>query len=328
MVAEPQLEVRARLQLGDFALDVDQSIPLDGVTGLFGPSGSGKSTLLRVISGLETGASGFVSFTGRDWQDTDKKIFEPAHARRIGYVFQDARLFEHLTIQDNLKYADSRNRQTGGGVSFDDVVSVFDLTLLLQRMPGKLSGGETQRVAIARSMLSRPALLLLDEPLAGLDNVRKQAILPYLDSLYAEFNVPMIYVSHSTQEIARLSKNVVVMRDGKISDAGEAVKVLNDVSIRTSESRYDTVAILEASVSSTDEELMITRVQCHGQEIVVPLMGGKNIGDSIRLYIRAGDVALATEEPRHLSFRNILAGTLSSIEQTDVDTFAIAEIDR
>ena len=327
MLAEPQLRVRAKLRLGAFELDVDQPIPLDGVTGLFGPSGSGKSTLLRIISGLETGATGFVSFTGNNWQDTDKKIFEPAHARQAVYVFQDARLFEHLTVHDNLKYADNRSRKIGIASSFDDIVSVFDLASLLQRMPGKLSGGETQRVAIARSMLSRPALLLLDEPLAGLDNVRKQHILPYLDTLYAEFNIPMIYVSHSIPEIARLSKNVLVMHDGRITAAGEAVKVLNEVSAQSSGSRYDTVTILEATVSSSDESLMITRLQCHDQEVVVPLMPGKSVGDSIRLHIRAGEVALATERPKHLSFRNILTGILSSIEHSDAETFVIAEID-
>ena len=327
MAADSQLRVRARLRLGAFDLDVDQSIPLDGVTGLFGPSGSGKSTLLRIISGLETDATGLVTFKGNAWQNTDSNVFEPAHARRCGYVFQDARLFEHLTVHDNLRYADNRNRQSGGGASFDDIVSVFDLAPLLERMPRKLSGGETQRVAIARSMLSRPALLLLDEPLAGLDNVRKQSILPYLETLYQEFNVPMVYVSHSIQEIAGLSKNVLVMHDGQISAAGEAVKVLNEASKQSSASRYDTVTILEATISSADDDLMITRLQCHGQEIVVPLMRGKRPGDSVRLHIRAGDVALATKEPQHLSFRNILAGTLSSIEQTQVDTFAIAEID-
>ena len=194
------LRVRSRTGFEAFHLDVDTELKLQGVTGLFGPSGGGKSTLLRVIAGLDQNVGGQVSFAGTTWQED--KFFTPAHKRPVGYVFQDTRLFSHLSVAGNLQFALKRSRVREQRNSFGDVVETFDLDALLNRGVVELSGGERQRVAIARTLLSQPDLLLLDEPLAALDAERKREIYPTIASLPERFGVPVVFVSHSLEEMA------------------------------------------------------------------------------------------------------------------------------
>ncbi len=208
------LLVDIRLSYVDFTLEVAQEFALAGVTGLFGQSGSGKSTLLRVIAGLESRARGRVVMASEVWQDESRRL--PTERRGVGYVFQDTRLFPHLSVEGNLLYAVRRARGLNGP-GLDEIVAAFDLARLLPRRPSALSGGEKQRVAVARALLTAPKILLMDEPLAALDDARKAEILPYLERLRDQSRVPILYVSHSVGEIARLAQNMVVLRGGRVS---------------------------------------------------------------------------------------------------------------
>lgn len=325
--ARPQLALKVRISYRDFVLDVDEVLNLNGITGLFGPSGGGKSTLLRAIAGLERSATGTISFGGECWQNTAQRQFVPPHRRAVGYVFQDARLFEHLSVAGNLEYASHRCPEAGGSVSFEDAVSTFDLHSLLTRTTTALSGGERQRVAIARTLLTQPRLLLLDEPLAALDLGRKGEILPYLEMLSERFGIPVIYVSHAIDEIARLANQVIVLDAGKIRAIGGATEVLNQVELQSPLSQFEAVSIMDATVVEHLRELELTRLDLNGQAIVVPARPRLNPGDTMRLHIRAGDVAIATQNPEGLSFRNVLQGNIAAIDAVPDNAFATITID-
>ena len=254
------LELNCRRVFEDFALDVETGLDLSGITGVFGPSGCGKTTLLRIICGLERGAAGRVAFSGETWQDDETEVFVPAHRRRVGYVFQDARLFSHLSVAGNLQYA---RRRCSGPIGYDEVVEVLDLAPLLQRRPASLSGGEQQRVAIGRALLSQPRLLLLDEPLSALDLQRKREILPYLRMLPDTFHLPLVYVTHDVEEIAGLADRLLLMREGRIS--GEASpRELREQTLDAGS------AVLDARILEHDLEKQETVVELAGQRVVVP----------------------------------------------------------
>jgi molybdate transport system ATP-binding protein len=208
------LLVDIRLSYGDFTLEVAQEFALAGLTGLFGQSGSGKSTLLRVIAGLETHARGRVAMGSEVWQDERSHL--PTERRGVGYVFQDTRLFTHLSVQGNLSYALERAKGLGGP-GMEEIVAALDLALLLSRRPSALSGGEKQRVAVGRALLTAPKILLMDEPLAALDDARKSEILPYLERLRDEARVPMVYVSHNPAEVRRIATSVVWLSEGRVT---------------------------------------------------------------------------------------------------------------
>jgi molybdate transport system ATP-binding protein len=319
-----QLSLRVKLTFPGFNLDVDRKIGLGGITGLFGPSGGGKSTLLRIIAGLEKNAQGQVIFDGEEWQNGAS--FLPAFRRPVGYVFQDARLFPHLDVQRNLEFAAAR-RSRDGGVRFDEVVSTMNLEPLLHRHTDALSGGERQRVAIARTLLTNPGLLLLDEPLAALDAGRKREILPYIESLPKRFGIPAIYVSHTASEMARLADEVVFLEDGRITAVGPAVDILNRDDSQSSTLPFEAVSILEVRVVEHLEVLHLTRVDYHGQLITVPLMNTIGKGETARLAVRAGDVVIATEDPRGLSVRNKLSGTVSSVSPQPDSAFSTVSVE-
>lgn len=215
-----RLELDCELTLGDFHLQVRETLDLQGIVGLFGPSGCGKTSLLRVIAGLETGARGRVCFAGECWRDDARGVFVPAHRRRVGYVFQDARLFAHLSVAGNLDYP---RRRCSGPIAYEDVLRALDLAPLLRRRPDSLSGGERQRVAVGRALLSQPRLLLLDEPLSALDRGRRREILPYFELLPNVFKLPLLYVTHDVEELTALADTVLTMARGRILARGTGV---------------------------------------------------------------------------------------------------------
>jgi len=320
------LSIRARLSFPGFRLDVNQELELKGVTGLFGPSGSGKSTLLRIIAGLEKQAVGQVRFAGHTWQDSATGSFVRPHQRPVGFVFQYARLFAHLDVAGNLRYALDRRHPQGEALDHDEVVAALNIAALLGRRVDALSGGERQRVAIARTLLSRPRLLLLDEPLAALDVGHKREILPYLDKLHERFSIPAVYVSHAVDEMARLADTVLVMDDGRISAMGSAQVILSRDGLKLPTIPFEAVTVLEVRIVEHLPGLQLTRVMYAHQQLTVPTIAQLQPGDTLRLSIRAADVVLATAEPHHLSVRNVLRGTIADISARGDNAFASVRV--
>ena len=321
-VATVPFSCNARLTFGDFSLDARIDTPLSGTTALFGPSGGGKSTLLRVIAGLENRAEGHVAFDAQVWADSAKGLFIPAHRRPVGVVFQDGRLFTHLTVARNLRYADRRSRHRGGSIDIDTVVERLSLAPLLDRRPGTLSGGERQRVALGRTLLTRPALLLLDEPLSALDRARKADILPYLRDLPGAFGIPTLYVSHAVEEIAQLAETVIVLAEGRVRGIGPVADMLERIDLQPVTGRFEAGALLEARVTSQDDEWRLTRLDLEGQPLVMPMLTALSPGEVVRLRVRARDVALAVTRPEGISTRNILSGVVDTITAEPETAFA------
>ena len=300
-----------------FALRVDESLPTTGVTALFGRSGSGKSSLLRVVAGLERQAKGRVSWqdevSGNDvWQDARR--FVPAHRRGLGYVFQDTRLFAHLTVQGNLDYADSRaHGLPGPGMA--EVTEALDLGPLRPRHPTTLSGGEASRVAIGRALLTRPRLLLMDEPLAALDEDRRAEILPYLERLRDDLGIAMLYVSHSTAEVARLANHLLLIEDGKIRLRGTASDLLSDPATAPAFGLREAGAVLTARIEAQEDD-GLTRLTTSAGPVLLPRIAAAT-GTALRLRILARDVIIARTRPEGLSALNILPATVTTLRLGD-----------
>jgi len=298
--------VDIRLQRDDFELAVDFAIPAKGVTGIFGSSGCGKTSLLRCIAGLEHGATGRIQVNGDSWLDSvNGKRLSPAE-RAIGYVFQDGRLFPHKSVRNNLLYGEARRGSRAAIASLDDVVDLLGIGNLLERKPAALSGGEQQRVAIGRALLSAPRLMLMDEPLANLDRARKREILPYLDRLHAELRVPMLYVSHSFGEVARLCDHLLLLEKGRVQAAGELETLLADLDL--GETLGDMAgAVLPVTSLGWREDEGLSRLHIDGMELRVPerLEAGE-----LRLRILASDVSIVVGEPAASSILNVMPATI------------------
>ena len=302
-----RIEARFRLQQGSFALQVDLQLPGRGVSALLGPSGSGKTSLLRAIAGLER-HRGFLAVNGETWQDDEQGVFLPTHRRALGYVFQEASLLPHLTVQGNLDFGWRRSAAAGGKVDRAQILTLLGIDGLLDRQPDKLSGGERQRVAIARALITRPRLLLMDEPLASLDAARKQEVLPYLERIHDALDIPMIYVSHAQDEVARLADHVVLLGAG--ADAG---KVVASGPIAEIAARLDLPlaleegagAVVEGAVLSYDAHYRLARVQLAGGEVQV-VHGPLAVGSHLRLRILARDVSLSLAPQEDISMLNQL----------------------
>ena len=305
------LETRFTLQRGDFRLTVDQTFPESGVTAIFGPSGSGKTTILRAIAGLDHIPGAHIRFQNQVWQDAEHFLLP--HQRPIGYVFQEPSLFPHLNVRDNLEYGLNRTPDSERRISLDDAVSLLDLATFLTRMPHTLSGGEQQRVAIARTLAVSPQLLLMDEPLSSLDNKLKQEILPYLESLHRELEIPVIYVSHATDEVARLADNLVILRKGEILGSGPVQDMLTRLDLPLSH-RNDAESLINASVKEIDEEYGLSRLESSGTVFTV---SGTSLesGTNVRLRIAAHDVSLTLEKQTGTSIQNIFPVTVQEIEE-------------
>jgi len=297
-----------------FTLDVKLPLPEKGVTALFGPSGSGKTTVLRCMAGLERSKEGFLSVAGEVWQDERRGIFLPTHKRPLGLVFQEASLFPHLSVQKNLQYGMKRagNVQAEG---FETMLDLLGIRTLLDRTPDNLSGGERQRVAIARALLTRPRLLLMDEPLAALDMKRKLEILPYLERLRDELSIPVVYVSHSLDEVTRLADQLVLIENGRVTANGPLADVLAqpDLSVFFA---GETGTVLETTVAAHEAD-GLTRLEFPGGKLYVA--GATHApGSRLRCRIRASDVSLALSVHPDTSILNTLSATVVAI--TDGDT--------
>ncbi|OWV91005.1 molybdenum ABC transporter ATP-binding protein [Rhizobium sp. R72] len=313
------LVVKAKQQLGTFSLDASFTSER-GITALFGRSGSGKTSIIRIIAGLARPDNGQVILDGDVMTDTDRRIFVPKHRRRFGYVFQEARLFPHLSVRHNLSYGRWFGKVVGPAESLDRIVALLGIESLLERRPEKLSGGEKQRVAIGRALLSTPRLLLMDEPLAALDDARKAEVMPYLECLRDEMDIPIVYVSHSIAEVARLANQVVVMRDGAVEAVGPAVDVLNHPP--ASFERRDAGALLEGKVESVDAQHRIATITLKSTQLHVP-GAALTPGKAVRVRIPSRDVMLAMRRPEALSALNVLEGTVQDMTQADDATIDV-----
>ncbi|MTI44317.1 molybdate transport system ATP-binding protein [Roseibium hamelinense] len=319
------LEVEVKGSVGGFHIDAAFASEA-GVTALFGQSGAGKSTITNMIAGLVTPASGRIVVDGQILFDSASSLNLPARDRRIGHVFQDARLFPHLSVRNNLTFAHWAGRRHPKR-PLAEVVELLGISHLLDRKPGGLSGGEKQRVAIGRALLSDPRLLLMDEPLASLDQARKSDILPYLDRVGEDAGIPIVYVSHALEEVARLSQTLVIVSQGSVLAFGPVADMLARTDLGRATGRHEASALLSGKVVAIDKHWGLASIDMGGQIIQVPALDTA-IGEDIRLRIRARDVAIALGRPEGLSIRNALHGTIKSItDETGPYTEILSAVD-
>jgi molybdate transport system ATP-binding protein len=307
-----------------FAMTVDLSLPGQGVTALFGPSGSGKTTLLRAIAGLER-HPGALAVNGACWQDDQRRLFLPTHRRPLGYVFQESSLLAHLTVQGNLAFGWKRIAPARRQVGWDAVVELLDIGHLLARLPQHLSGGERQRVAIARALLTSPALLLMDEPLASLDAARKQEVLPYLERLHAELALPILYVSHSADEVARLADHLVLLERGTVLAQGPVGEVSARIDLPQA---FDAQAgaVVDGVVSSYEAPYRLLHVQCGGAAVAL-VHGPLPVGARLRIRVPARDVSLSLQSHADTSLLNQLPARVLASHPAARDGHMLVRLD-
>ena len=281
-----------------FTLEADIGIPQKGITVLFGPSGCGKTTLLRCVAGLER-ARGLVRIGSEIWQDDERKIFRPTYERSLGYVFQEASLFAHLSVEKNLTFGLERTKVPDGKKRLAEAVELLGIGHLLTRRVTELSGGERQRCAIARALCLRPEILLMDEPLAALDFARKREILPWIEKLKNELGIPVLYVTHSADEMTRLADKLVVMADGKVRREGPLAEVLADVKMPI-ETENGASVVLSGKVSSLSSEWKTCCIDAGGWTLETPT-ASLAMGSQVRLRVLARDVSIAVEKPDSIS---------------------------
>jgi molybdate transport system ATP-binding protein len=304
----------ASIKLGAFAYEA--AFESAAGVSLFGRSGSGKSVTIALIAGLLRPDRALIVVDDRVLVDTEKQIFVPKNARRVGVVYQDAQLFPHLTVRQNLMFGRWFAPRTERAVDFGAVVETLGIGHLLARRPGRLSGGERQRVAIGRALLASPRLLLMDEPLAALDDERKMEVLALIERLRDGFKVPIVYVSHSVDEVARLASPVVVFNAGHVVAAGAVDEVFGPSRVQAGESRFARSSVLTGRIVGMRAAYGLTEIGHPGGTIWIAGPAGA-AGTDVRVVIRATDVTLATERPQHLSVRTVLSGRVAAIEQED-----------
>lgn len=303
------IEARFLIEKAGFTQDVDLCLPARGITALFGPSGCGKTTLLRAIAGLERHAGGFLKVGDMTWQEGNH--FIPPHRRPLGYVFQEASLFAHLTVRCNLEYGIKRVPKSARRISLQQTIELLGIGHLLDRKPDLLSGGERQRVAIARALAVSPRLLLMDEPLTGLDLASKQEILPYLESLHDELEIPVIYVSHVLEEITRMADYLVLLEAGRVVATGAIHEMLTRLDLPLAHDS-DASAIFEATVTGNDKDYHLTYLDFAGGRFTV-IRKELPVGSAVRLRVAARDVSLTLEHQSDTSILNIFPATVDEI---------------
>lgn len=302
------IQAHFRLQWPGFSLDAELALPGRGVTALFGASGSGKTTLLRCIAGLERAPRGRLVVDGEVWQDGQTWL--PTHKRPLGYVFQEASLFPHLTVSGNLAYG-LRRRDGEQRVSLEHTIELLGIGPLLDRKPERLSGGERQRVAIARALATSPRLLLMDEPLSALDLKRRAEILPYLERLHEELEIPVLYVSHMPDEVARLADHLVLIDAGRVVASGPLGETLTRLDLPMSFGG-DSGAVIEGRIAQVDTDWHLVRVDFDGGSLWTRDQGIA-AGRHVRVRVLAKDVSLALEKSEHTSIQNLLPGVVDAI---------------
>lgn len=314
MNADRTISLSYELRRDEFTLHVDIDIPMRGITGLFGPSGAGKTSLLRCIAGLEQPEKGRLVVAGEVWEDSGTGARLNVHERQLGYVFQAPTLFAHLDVRGNIEYG-LRRRENNGAVDKEHIIELLGLGPLLDRSPVALSGGEAQRVAIARALLCSPRFVLMDEPLASLDQQRKNEILPYLDRLHAEAAVPIIYVSHNVDEICRLCDHLLVIDRGRVVADGSLQSVFVDTNVPVL-TGAEAGTVISGFVSGYDSADDLTTLRYSGGELLIPGEVAAS-GAEVRLRIRASDVSLCLEPPGSTTILNIVPATIENIHDDD-----------
>jgi molybdate transport system ATP-binding protein len=307
-------EVSLKRRQGVFRIDAAFERNMPGVTALFGPSGAGKTSIVNMIAGLLRPDSGRIILNGRRLFDSARNINLPPERRRIGYVFQESRLFPHLTVRSNLIYGMRRTAPSDRYVQFDQVVDLLGIGHLLARRPAQLSGGEKQRVAVGRALLSSPAMLLLDEPLASLDAARKAEVLPFIRRMCREFSLPIIYVSHAMDEILNLAGHLVLLDSGGVVAAGAMEDLLSRMDIQRFLGHTACGSAIPTTVAAEADAFGLTHLLSPGGVLKVPRIGAKR-GEAVRIHISPGSVAVALEKPRHASFQNCLSGVIEGVTE-------------
>lgn len=315
------IHINLQIEWPGFSLAAAFDAPGQGITALFGPSGCGKTTLLRSIAGLEPSAKGHVSINDVVWQNHQQSL--PAHERELGYVFQEASLFPHLSVMGNLQFGRKRS-QAKAQIDLDALIELLGIAPLLNRQPQSLSGGERQRVGIARALAVNPQLLLMDEPLAALDISRKQEILPYLERLHRELKLPVLYVTHSPDEVVRLAHHIVVLEAGRVVSSGSLVDTLSriDLPLRLGD---DLGAVLQATVGEIDTQWKLARLDFAGGFFWTRAQS-LSVGDSVRVRVLARDVSIACERPAASTIQNILQARITDIVDDDQEGLALVRI--
>lgn len=319
------IEARLALSRRGFALDVALALPARGVTALFGPSGCGKTTLLRALAGLER-AAGRMALGGQVWQDDAQRRFVPTHQRAIGYVIQESALFPHLDVRHNLAYGMKRIDAAERRIALDQVVELLGIGHLLERRPDTLSGGERQRVAIARALATSPKLLLMDEPLAALDARRKAEVLPYLDALHEQLGIPIVYVSHAIDEVARLADHLVLMEAGRVLADGPLADMLARLDLPVALGD-DAGVVLDAVIGERDAQWQLARLDVDGETCRVWARDpGLPLGRRVRLRVLARDVSLTRTPQTGTSIGNQLRGTIEAIADDEHPALALVRV--
>ena len=321
------IEVRLQLHYSGFALDVDLKLPGRGVTALYGHSGSGKTTCLRCIAGLERAGDGFVQINDQVWQDSRNGVFVPPHKRALGYVFQEASLFPHLSVLANLEFGLKRIPKAQRRVDMAHATQLLGIGHLLDRHPQHLSGGERQRVGIARALLTSPQLLLMDEPLAALDSQRKGEILPYLERLHDQLEIPVLYVSHAQDEVARLADHLVLLRDGKALASGPIGETLARLDLPLAMGD-DAGVIIEGQVSAYDATYQLLSLQLPATEMNIRVTHAPMaVGQALRCKVHARDISLALNNDAASSILNRLPVTVISEQAADNSAHVLIRLD-
>ncbi len=317
-----RINARFDVAYSGFDLKVDLDVPAKGVTTLFGPSGAGKSTVLRCLAGLERSNNGYMQVGDAVWQDESNSYFLTTQQRALGYVFQEPRLFSHLSVQKNLEYGYKRTPKNERHVEWDQAINMLAIDHLLQRKPHNLSGGEQQRVAIGRALLACPKLLLMDEPLASLDKERKREVIPFIRKLHDELDIPVIYVSHSLEEVLQITDTMVLMREGESVATGHITQLCSELEL--SEYLGDmSGSVIDTRVVAHEEEFGLTRLGFDGGELYVPQLPIEK-GHGQRVHLLARNVGIALQKPQvTTSFLNILEATVVEVAVPDITRHAV-----
>ena len=321
--AQHGIHARLQLQRPGFSLDVDLHLPGSGVTAFFGPSGCGKTTCLRAIAGLTRAHGSHVSVNGEVWQDDAQQIWRATHERALGYVFQEASLFDHLNVRRNIDYGLQRTPSARRKVALELAVELLGIGHLMNRKPAALSGGERQRVAMARALATSPRVLLMDEPLAALDAQRKAEVLPYLERLHQTLDIPVLYVSHAMDEVARLAQHMVLLDQGKVIACGDLQELIVQLDLPLAQGDA-AAAVIDGTVMHYDPSDCIATVAFEGGQLLLPTHKALPNGTPVRLRVQARDVSVALQAPQDSSILNIVPAVIAQLRQDSPGQMIVA----